>query len=289
VFGGIVSVSEPRDFMGGSMSEPSDKTLPPESTDAGVVREQGAALRRRRAMKIAATLAAILVLAALFFLPLTGNAEDAARRGQCLNNLKRIGVALHNYERANGTLPPAYISDSRGRPIHSWRVLILPYFEGVRGSIELFDAYSFAEPWDGPHNRQLLARMPDCYRCPADGSAEPFTTNYVAVIGDETAWPFDRGLRPAEITDGESNTIAVVETVGLNVPWMQPRDLEFAMIDFAINSESGYGMSSKHSPEHSMADVLFCDGRVQTLFSQLGAESMRAPLTVAGGENPVQP
>lgn len=76
--------------------------------------------------------------------------REAARRVSCLNNLRHIELALHNYHNAHGCFPPAYIVDESGRPMHSWRVL-LPYLEQEA----LYDQYDFSEPWDGPNNRKL--------------------------------------------------------------------------------------------------------------------------------------
>src|SRR5579872_5845935 len=73
--------------------------------------------------------------------PAIQSARDAARRTMCLNNLHSIGLALFNYSADYGSLPPAYIADETGRPMHSWRVLLLPYL----GHQELYDAYNFSE------------------------------------------------------------------------------------------------------------------------------------------------
>jgi hypothetical protein len=70
---------------------------------------------------------------------------------RCAQNLKWICLALHNYEAANGAFPPAYVADADGKPMHSWRVMILPYAEEPA----LYKKYRFDEPWDGPNNRQL--------------------------------------------------------------------------------------------------------------------------------------
>ena len=72
-----------------------------------------------------------------------------------------------------------------GRPWHSWRILILPYIEAEG----LFEEYGFSEPWDGPNNRQLAGRMPRLYAFHGDERPGNTTTNYLAVIGPETAWP----------------------------------------------------------------------------------------------------
>ena len=55
------------------------------------------------------------------------------------------------YEDEHGCFPPAYVADASGRPMHSWRVLILPYLDQQ----QLYDQYDFSEPWNGPNNQQL--------------------------------------------------------------------------------------------------------------------------------------
>jgi hypothetical protein len=67
-----------------------------------------------------------------------------------VNNLKQIGLALRNYHDAYGRFPPAYVADGHGPPMHSRRVLILPWLE----KREIYDRYRFDEPWDGPNNRK---------------------------------------------------------------------------------------------------------------------------------------
>ena len=96
-------------------------------------------------------------------LPAVRSAPPASIRTQCINNEKQIMLGLLNYESANGHFPPPYLADENGKPIHSWRVLILPYTE--HGS--LYERYDFDEPWDGPNNSKLIAEMPNFYGCPA--------------------------------------------------------------------------------------------------------------------------
>src|SRR5262249_38134338 len=108
-------------------------------------------------------------------------ARDAARRIQCGNNLKQIGLALLNYESTYGTFPPAYIADESGKPMHSWRVLILPQL----GEGALYEQYRFDEPWDGPSNRRLLSEMPAIYACRSHAGRNPGTnTAYAAALGE---------------------------------------------------------------------------------------------------------
>src|SRR6476661_8060061 len=117
-------------------------------------------------IELLVVIAIIAVLVALL-LPAVQQAREAARRSQCKNNLKQIGLALHNYHDVNGCFPPAYIADENGKPMHSWRVLILPYLDQAA----LHTEYNFSEPWDGPNNSRLLARRPAVYACPSHGNA----------------------------------------------------------------------------------------------------------------------
>jgi hypothetical protein len=105
---------------------------------------------------------------------------ELSRRSACVVNLKQIALALHNYHDTYGTFPPAYVADENGRPMHSWRVLILPFLE----SSDVYSKYRFDEPWDGPHNRLLADRMPYAYRCPSESRNSPPSriTSYVAVV-----------------------------------------------------------------------------------------------------------
>ena len=101
----------------------------------------------------------ILVLVALL-LPARSRARPTAQRAQSMNNMKQILLAILDYEKAHGTLPPAYIADKDGKPLLSWRVLILPYLDCK----DLYDQFHLDEPWDSDHNKQLIEKMPGFYR-----------------------------------------------------------------------------------------------------------------------------
>lgn len=207
--------------------------------------------------------------------------RPAARRIQCTNNLKQIALALANYEGTYGEYPPPYSVDSRGRPLHSWRVLILPFLEHQR----LYDALNLDEPWDGPHNGPILRSAPlAVYCCPADPDAcTNGLTSYVAVVGPETLFPGGgRSRTRAEITDGTARTVGVVETANARIPWMVPRDLELAKLGPLVGDRSAPSVSGRHAP---MANLMYCDGSVRGF--PHGAPppgGLRSLLTVAGGE-----
>ncbi|MHB9078993.1 MAG: DUF1559 family PulG-like putative transporter [Pirellulaceae bacterium] len=67
------------------------------------------------------------------------------------------------YQHEHGTLPPAYTVNAEGQPLHSWRVLLLPYL----GQQELYGKLRLDEPWDSEHNRQFQDAAPNIYQCPS--------------------------------------------------------------------------------------------------------------------------
>jgi len=204
-------------------------------------------------------------------------AVTIAPAGECLNNLKQIGLAMHNYHDVHKCFPPAYLPDEDGKPMHSWRVLLLPYMEQK----PLYDMYNFDEPWDSPNNLAVAQMMPAEYRCPEDSLAGPTETSYLMVVGPETLSDGPTNRRIAEISDGTSNTIMVVECSGLGIGWAEPSDLGAEDLTYAINDGSPDGIRSNHSEG---ANVLMCDGSVRCLDVDLPVRQIKAMTTIAGGE-----
>jgi hypothetical protein len=140
-------------------------------------------------------------------------------------------------------------------------------------------AYNFFEPWDGPNNRKLADRMPRMFAF--SGARQPgnTTTNYLAVVGAETVWPGATTVTTTDITDASSQTILLVESQDANIHWMEPRDLSFANMDFRIKTPG-----SINSP-YSDPAVVMLDGSVQRLLPGLQPDTLRALLTIRGGES----
>ena len=226
----------------------------------------------RALLKVALVSVLLIGLGAAILVPAMGSAREAARRASCQCRLKQIGLALQNYLSEYGAFPPAYSVDADGRPMHSWRALILPSFEGG-----LANDYNFDEPWDSPGNLKLIDQMPNVYRCPSDGKAAPGTTNYAAVVGNQTFWPHASSRKRDEISDGLSNTIAVVEVSGLDIPWTKPVDLDFGKLSFQINSGSSEDIASQHGDG---VDMLMTDGSVRFLRNGIEPDVLRGLLTV---------
>ena len=89
---------------------------------------------------------------------------------------------MSQYEAANGCFPPAYIADKHGKPMYSWRVLLLPYLDQE----DLADRYRFDEPWDSPANRTVTDLAIGLYQCPSQPGVNGPTTNYMMVVGPHT-------------------------------------------------------------------------------------------------------
>jgi uncharacterized protein (TIGR03067 family) len=187
-----------------------------------------------------------------------GSAEAALKRLQAAEqeaadvNLKRIGVAMHNFHDTWKHFPPAVLrhvlpdtlprvqapaaplgagvgpavpwagaSNLRPSQPYSWRVALLPYL----GQAPLYEQYRFDEPWDSPANKKVLDEMPDVYRHPSD---PPEVTNsaYYAVVGPGTIFDGEQGRRFADVVDGTRYTILVVEAKR-EAPWTKPEDVPF--------------------------------------------------------------
>ncbi len=228
------------------------------------------------------SLVLILVVAALgglclcggvmvaLLLPAVQAAREAARRMECSNNLKQIALAMHNYHDVHKCLPAGYISDADGRPMHSWRVALLPYLERQ----DLYEQYNFDEPWDSPNNMRVAEQMPDVFRCSSSPLSGPGanTTHYVVVLGDKTqqglesAFGGDRWTRFRDVKDGTSNTLMVVEAK-TPVPWTQPdADPKFAQV------MAGGVIGSYHPGGENFAMM---DGSVQFLSQAVDPDTMR--------------
>jgi prepilin-type processing-associated H-X9-DG protein len=214
------------------------------------------------------------LLSVALFMPAIRSSREAARRSQCINDLKQIGLAMHNYHEANGCLPPAAITDKNGRPLLSWRVAILPYME----ESALFSKFRLDEPWDSPHNFALLDRMPPTFACPSDASLKSGKTGYQVVVGPSTAFTPDfKPLRFQDVTDGLGTTLLVGESLH-TVPWTKPEDLPF---DMTVPLS---GLGSHHGYHNNGFNALFGDGSVKFLKSTINPSALGAILTRNGND-----
>jgi hypothetical protein len=204
----------------------------------------------------------------------------------------QISLAVLMYENVNGSFPPAYIADKNGKPMHSWRVLILPYI----GQASLYKAYNFAEPWDGPTNKKLLSSRSPIFACPADPTANApgaTQTSYLAVVGCNAAWPADtskkRGLDGLQ--GASSSTVLIVEVANSGIQWTEPKDLSLDALEAAVGKSRAVIVSSNHrslddfffAQEGCDASAAMADGHIERLpTASLSPERLRDILRIGG-------
>jgi hypothetical protein len=229
----------------------------------------------------------LLLFSGMFIalIPAVRNAREAANRSTCKGNIFSITHALWVYHEHYGSFPPPFVADADGRPMHSWRVLILPFYD----KDEIYKEYRFDEPWDSAHNRKLADRIVwddhSNFHCPGDvsssGKRDPLMTSYLAVIGPGTAWPETGCTKASDVTDGPESTLLLVEVANSGIHWMEPRDLHVLQMTPTVNPQAGQGISSPHG---GTAHVSTIAGRHRTLTDSLPAATIRGLLTIRGGE-----
>jgi len=213
---------------------------------------------------------ATIGVATALLLPAVQAAREAGRRNQSSNQLKQIGLAMHNYHDVHKQFPARAILDKQGKPLLSWRVSILPYLDQK----ELYDQFHLDEPWDSEHNRKLIDRMPAAYGNPNFPGAT--TTLYQVPAGKGAMFGGAEGLKMRNMTDGTSNTIMALEVNPEQaVPWTKPVDLEY----------------NPRQPLEGLGKVraggfqaLFADGHVTLISNDVDPDQLRALFTYAGRE-----
>lgn len=212
------------------------------------------------------------ILAALL-LPAVQQAREAARRTQCKNNLKQIGLAMHNYHDTYRLFPAAHLNDDDGEPRLSWRISVLPYMDEA----SRYNRYQFNESWDSPLNATLANPVPVTYQCPSFPKTG-LNSCYAAITGDDTVLGSGKCVSIGSITDGTSNTLMIVEACKLGIHWMKPQDIDE---DTFPGMDNPKGISSTH---FGGAHVLMTDGSVRFLSNQISPITLNALITRNKGE-----
>ena len=184
--------------------------------------------------------AGIIAVLIGLLLPSVEMAGDDPRRHQTANNLKYLGIAMHNYHDTYGSLPPAVVTDSDGRPLYSWRVLLLPFMEQKR----LYEKFDLSQPWDSDTNRPLAEYVPGILESPyLDTGTHPEKTTYLAVIdpqGKQSIMLPQEGRSLDEVPCDLGIAVMVVEQIDRPVIWTKPDDISpFKLIDAAQIDQNG--------------------------------------------------
>ncbi len=194
----------------------------------------------------------------------------------CQSNLQRIAKALNAYAAQYGRYPPPYTVDAKGKPLHSWRVLILPFLNERR----IYGMVQLDEPWDSPRNSAVQSMVPRVYVSPGrTGFGMVGESNYVLVTGPGTLFPSNKSIPIDQIKDGLENTLLVVETAVSLHPWTEPYDLDVTTLPNQIGAPKGIG--GTHA---SGATAVFADGKPAWLPSDVSRTVVDGLLSPAGGE-----
>jgi len=230
----------------------------------------------------------------------TEGVDEGLARRIATSRLQRIGVAMARYEEHNGEPVPQAIIDDTGKPLFSWRVLLLPYF-GEREA-DLFDQFDLNKAWDDAHNLALLKEMPEVYHNPFYGQASGTNTHFAMITGSGTAARTtnlkdvpsakrkENGIaEPLTIQDGRSSTILLGPVAeNREISWSSPVDIavpqqvdESFRIPFAMpwkdESRSGEGV-------HRGGLFLMADYSVIGISSHISLKTFLAMCTIDGGE-----
>lgn len=196
-----------------------------------------------------------------------------AQRRVMMNKLKQLGIAMHNHVGTyKGRFPAVANFDKQGKPLLSWRVHLLPFL----GEQKLYQQFHLDEPWHSPHNRKLLAQMPEVYQGPNRKLNGEGKTIYLLPVGKDAAFKDGpEGPRlTADFPDGTSHTILIVEADDAHaVPWTKPEDLK---ID-PEHPERGLG-----GHFHGGFLVALADGAVRIVSKTISKTTLRAAFTPAG-------
>ncbi len=198
-------------------------------------------------VEILVVTAIIGVLAALM-LPAIQSTREAARKTQCANNLKQIGLGIHGYLVNNGAFPPGYISvvladHDDGGPGWGWAALIMPFIEEV----SLREQINLNEPIHNAASKPVRLTHLPLFRCPSDDGFEPIinipsksstkiicqmaASNYAASAGTvrptckrcrdlfDGVFGRNRAIKPKELLDGLTKTLAIGERASR---WSRP-------------------------------------------------------------------
>ncbi len=254
---------------------------------------------------------AALAVAAVAAGSMAYSAREEARREGCANNLKQLALGLRNYQATYeafpyGTVPVADLPPERRL---SWFVGAWTFVGD--GQLEL--RIDRTKPWDAPGNRRPLVYSPlsappttfeleqmPAITCPSNpqraGSSEPGQMHYVGIAGlgiDSPALPrghpragvfgYDRQTRTADLKDGASTTLLLVETARANGPWTAGGPATVRGLDPDRRPYIGPGRQFGGT-HRGVAMAAFADGSVRPIRDSIAPEVFEALSTTAGGE-----
>jgi hypothetical protein len=204
-----------------------------------------------------------------------GSGRLFAARMMSVNNLKQIGLGLHNYHEARSSFPPGSYFGTSGEPLHGWQTMLLPYIDRQ----DLYDRIDFGVSWRDPANAPVFKTAVFPYLNPGT-SIEKDSMGYIFshYAGNARILGGNIPRTKNDIKDGESSTILGGEIGEGFEPWGKPMNWRDPAL--GINrSPRGFG-----SPFQVGANILFDDGSVRFIKNSVNLDVLKALSTPSGGE-----
>ncbi|MCA9044568.1 MAG: DUF1559 domain-containing protein, partial [Planctomycetaceae bacterium] len=209
-------------------------------------------------------------LAAILFFPAMNEARNAARMSQSKNNLKQIGLALHNYHDTYNSFPPGSVVKDDGTVSLSWQGSILPYVDQA----PLYNQIEMGADWNGIENMEVRSTAVPVYlnaAVPDLMAQDGLPASHYA--GNVNLFFENKCLRIRDIVDGTSYTVIVGEvTTGLK-SWGNPTNLRDPAAGLGATPNQ-FGLT--RGPGGEGAQFLFVDGSVQFIDQNIDPEVLKA-------------
>ncbi|MEW4568867.1 DUF1559 domain-containing protein [Tautonia sp. JC769] len=244
-------------------------------------------------IELLVVIAIIGVLIALL-LPAVQSAREAARRAQCLNNLRQMGIAFHGYHDAHRTFAPGGWLRASTPSLRwiAWSALLLPHIEQA----SLYESLNIDLPYNDPTNATAGATVLSVYLCPSSSRPEPRVEgrggcDYGGIYGERITSPnnppkgtmlYDSPVSIPMIRDGTSGTLLVSEDSAFSDgQWLHARNV----MDQAFPINKAPAFENDIRSEHpGGANALFADGSARFLKETIAPRPLAAICTRAGGE-----
>ena len=212
-----------------------------------------------------------------YLMPSIRQAAAYRNRNACLQNMQQIVGALNSYAAKYGTFPPPVVVDAAGKPLYSWRVLILPEL----GYQTLYESIDKSDVWNSATNSRVVQMMPAVFASP--GSVDAFVlkeSNYVLVTGPGTVFPASGPMPKSAIRDKLDQTILLVETTNAS-SWMEPGDSIDVKRGIQIGNRASLDIGGNHQ---NFANAATISGQPLSLPNTISPSMLDALISVNGQE-----